>query len=72
MRAIAKWLVFALPAAAKLDQRSAAQIEFPAVLIKQLKISFDVNASVALYCDLCGHGLIPVVMRVGRDRLIWI
>jgi hypothetical protein len=56
VRAVAQRLILALSATAKLYQRSPIQVKLPAVLIEQLKIPFDVNASVALHGDFCGHG----------------
>jgi hypothetical protein len=55
VRAVAQWLVLALTAAAEFYQRSPIQIKFPAVLIIQLKIPFDVDTAIALDGNLCGH-----------------
>jgi hypothetical protein len=59
VRTVAQRLILALSASAELDQRPAVQIELPAVLIKQLKIPFDVNTPVAFDGDLGRHGRVP-------------
>jgi hypothetical protein len=51
--AIAQGLILALPTPTELDQCATVEIKFPAVLVKELKITFDVNASVALHGHFC-------------------
>ena len=53
--AVAQRLVLALSATAELDEYAPIEIEFPAVLIEQFKITFDVNTAVALDCYSCWH-----------------
>ena len=55
MAAVAQRLVLALSATAELDEHPPAKIELPAVLIEQFKITFDVNAAVALDGYFCWH-----------------
>jgi len=55
MCAVTQRLVLALSATAQLDQRSYVQIELSSVLIKQLKVPLDMNTSIALDSDFCGH-----------------
>jgi hypothetical protein len=47
--AVAQRLILALPAPTELDQRASVEIKLPAVLIKEFKITFNVNTPVAFH-----------------------
>jgi hypothetical protein len=57
--AIAQGLVLALPTPTELDERTPVEIKFPAVLVEQLEITFDMDASVALHGHSCWHSGSP-------------
>lgn len=59
MAAIAQWLVLALSTPTELDERTPVEIEFPAILVEQLEVTFNVNASVALHGHSCWHSGSP-------------
>jgi hypothetical protein len=56
---IAQRLSLALAATAELYQSATIEIESPAVLIKQLEITFDMDASVASHRHFCWHAESP-------------
>lgn len=53
--AVAEWLIFTESAAAERNRGPARKIKLVSILIKQLKIAFYPNTSVAPYRDLRWH-----------------
>ncbi len=60
MRAVAKRLVVAVPAAAERNHGAACQIEFIPVLIEDFEIAFEADAAIVIDRDLDGHLFSPI------------
>jgi hypothetical protein len=57
MRAVTKWLIHGVAAAAQADGGATAQAEGLALGVDQLKVAFDTQVSVIVYGDFCARHL---------------